>query len=160
LDQPQLIGRGGTAEVYTWKKYQVLKLFFDWVPASWIQGEVELAQRVSASSVPTPKFIEMTSYSNRRAIVYERIDGHTMLHLISSRPWLVKQQARILAALHAQINQESGEGLPSLRSEMSRRIIALKSLPDSLKTSLWKLWTTARWKIFMSLRFPPRSSNG
>ena len=133
MDQPQLIGRGGTAEVYSWKKDQVLKLFFDWVPASWIWHEVELAQRVSASSLPTPKFIEMTTYSNRSAIVYERIDGDTMLRLISSRPWLVKSQARMLARLHAQINQESGVGLPSLHSDIRNRISTVQNLPDSLK---------------------------
>lgn len=134
MDRPELIGRGGTAEVYSWKNDQVLKLFFDWVPASWIQREVELAQRVSASLLPTPRFIEMTSYSNRSAIVYEKIDGGTMLHLISSRPWLVKSQARILARLQAQINQQSGEGLPSLRSDIDNRIRTIKNLPDSLKT--------------------------
>jgi aminoglycoside phosphotransferase (APT) family kinase protein len=133
VDQPQLIGRGGTAEVYSWKKDQVLKLFFDWVPASWIWHEVELAQRVSASSLPTPKFIETTTYSNRSAIVYERIDGHTMLHLISSRPWLVKSQARMLARLHAQINQQSGAGLPSLHLDIRNRISTVQNLPDSLK---------------------------
>lgn len=134
MDNPQLIGQGGTAEVYSWKSDQVLKVFFDWVPAAWVQREAELAKRVSLSSLPTPKFIEMTGYSNRKAIVYEKIDGASMLHLISAKPWLVKQQARILARLHEQINRESGEGLPSLRSELSRQIVRVESLPELLRT--------------------------
>lgn len=130
----RLIGRGGTAEIFAWKDNQVLKLFFDWVPAAWVQREAELAQRVSASSLPTPKFFEATTYMDRRAIVYERIDGGSMLHMISSKPWLVNHEARVFAQLHAQINQKSGVGLPLLRSELRRKIEAIKTLPQALKT--------------------------
>jgi hypothetical protein len=135
MEKLRLLGRGGTAEVYAWREGQVLKLFYDWVPEDWIHHEAQVAARVSLSTLPTPKLIETTHYMDRPALVYEKVEGISMLQLVSNKPWLVPAQARELARLHAQINQESGEGLIEIRTEMRRKIEAADDLPIDLKSS-------------------------
>jgi len=49
-----IIARGRTAEVLAWKDQQVLKLFYDWVPAGLIARESQAARLVSALDIPTP----------------------------------------------------------------------------------------------------------
>jgi Ser/Thr protein kinase RdoA (MazF antagonist) len=56
-----------------------------------------------------------------------------MLRLMSSKPWLINGQAKTFARLHAQINQESGEGLPQLRARIAQKINNVKFLPELIK---------------------------
>lgn len=133
MPNPKLIGRGGTADVFTWGGNEVLKLFFDWVPQDWILSEAEITQRISESELPSPKFIGTTTYLERRGIIYERVEGISMLRLISSKPWLINSQAKNFARLHAQINQESGEGLTPLRARIAQKINNIKFLPEPIK---------------------------
>ncbi len=83
-----LIAKGRTAEVYAWQKGQVLKLFYAWCPSNWIQHEIDVSRIIATKTLPTPKFIDVINIEGRQGIIYERVDGPTMLRLSSRKPWL------------------------------------------------------------------------
>jgi aminoglycoside phosphotransferase (APT) family kinase protein len=133
VNQEQLIAKGRTAEVYSWQGDHVLKLFYDWCPEAWIKREADISRRVSESSLPTPKFIGLATLDHRQGIIYERVYGPSMLRVISSKPWLLKGQARLLAELHSKIHEQGGEGLPQVRAWLVESIAQTPRLPAELK---------------------------
>lgn len=131
-----LIAKGRTAEVYAWKEDQVLKLLYAWCPAAWIEREVEIARRISATSLPTPKLLGRLSLAGRHGILYERIEGPSMLALITRQPWRLPELARQLAELHADIHRQSGAGLIPLRSSLEEMIVQAETLPQLAKEAV------------------------
>jgi len=132
-NKDSLIAKGGTAEVYAWENGQILKLFYDWCPPGWIQHEIEINQLLARSSLPVPKLVGTMEISNRRGIIYERVDGPSLIALLSTRPWLVAKHARIFAELHAEIHKCDGSGLKPLRASLRGTIEKLEGLPAPMK---------------------------
>lgn len=127
------LARGRTADVYAWRAGQVIKLFYDWVPDSWIERETDIASALPASSLPVPQFIEATTSNGRRGIVFERINGPSMVDLLATKPWRSGSLARRMAELHAQIHAEDGRTLDSLRAQIGSIIEHTEALPEQLK---------------------------
>ncbi len=137
LDLPPIqdppLARGRTADVYEWRDGQIIKLFYDWVPDSWIQREAEISRAMSASSLPVPKFIEEVTAAGRRGLVFERIAGHSMVELLAARPWQFGRLARQMAELHAALHTENGRTLRQLREELTDLIEGTGYVPAELK---------------------------
>ena len=131
-----LIARGRTAEVYAWQDKQVLKLFHAWCPPHWVEQEVNVGRVMATKTLPTPKLIDTLKIADRQGIIYERVDGPSMLKLSNTRMWLVVRLARQLAELHTQIHEQDGSGFPSLHSSLRSTIRQVESLPPDLKTAV------------------------
>lgn len=134
------IGLGRTAEIYAWGSGRVLKLFLDWCPASWVDYEAQVARAVHATGMPSPAVLDVVEVDGRRGIVYERVDGVSMLSEFRSKLWRLAGLGRLLAELHAQMHGRSQArmpaerpGLPSLRERLERKIGEAKPLPETLK---------------------------
>jgi hypothetical protein len=133
-DQPgERIAQGRTAEVYAWGDRQVLKLFYDWVPDSWVAREAEIGRMMTECQMPTPQLTGLHAVGNRKGILYERVEGRSMLNEFTARPWLVLRIARQFAALQSAIHQVDGAGLPELRPELEQTIQKVPNLPPELK---------------------------
>jgi aminoglycoside phosphotransferase (APT) family kinase protein len=72
----------------------------------------------------------------RQGIVYERVDGPSMLRLSNTKPWRLMRLARQLAELHTQIHMQDGSGFPSLRSSLNAVIQQVENLAPNLKTAV------------------------
>jgi uncharacterized protein (TIGR02172 family) len=131
LGKPIAFGR--TAEIYAWKEGQVLKLFYEWFPASAIEYEARVAQGVYASGMPSPKPGELLTLAGRLGLVYERLDGLTMLHVFEKQPWRVKALAHQFAELHVAMHAISTCEPPPQRERLQRKIQEAKPLSESLK---------------------------
>ncbi len=103
LQKPIAVGR--TAEVYSIEDGKVLKLFFPTVPHSWIDKEVETGHYIQNANLPVPKVYERVKYNDREGVIYERIEGPSLLNELARKPWKVVQYARLLANLHMQIHE-------------------------------------------------------
>jgi len=79
--------RGRTAEVFAWQDGQVLKLFFDWVPPVWVETETKASRAVYEAGLPAPAVEGVVEANGRRGIVFERVEGPSMLAEFSSKPW-------------------------------------------------------------------------
>ena len=134
-----LIARGRTAEVYAWQEGQILKLFYDWCPPQWIQHEIDTSRVITTKKLSTPKWIGTQEIENRRGIIYERVDGPSMLVVCSAKPWLIFRMARQMAELHTQIHLQNGSGLASLRSSLQATIQRVENLPPGLKNGVLRL---------------------
>src|SRR5512140_3656144 len=96
-----LLARGRTADVYAWRDGFVIKVFHDWFPLDGIQYEAKIGRAVHAAGLPAPLPGETMRIENHNALVYERVDGPSMVQATLRRPWLLPRYARRLAALHA-----------------------------------------------------------
>ncbi len=128
-----LIAEGRTAQVYAWDGAHVLKLYHDWCPPEWVEHEAYVARTIAQTSIPTPQAGEILEYDGRRGILYERVEGVSMLVDMRCRPWLLMRHARILADLQAQFHRLSVPGLQSYRDRLERSIRQAPHLPEALR---------------------------
>ena len=108
-----LIATGRTAEVYAWDKDQVIKLFHNWVSEQGIKHEFDAARKWHDAGVNAPKAYKLIGEYGRLGIVFERIDGSTMLSMMISYPTQLADYAKILAELHLSIHKVETTEKPS-----------------------------------------------
>ena len=137
LSQP--IAEGRTAEIYVWDEGQVLKLYRDWCPPDWVEYESWIAQAVHEAGVPSPAAREIVEVNERRGLLYERLEGISMLQEMNARPWTVWKHARLLAELHAQLNQQSIGGLPSYKDRLRYDVQQAEHLSADLREKVLSL---------------------
>lgn len=145
MDKGCLIGKGMTAEVYEWEKDKILKLYYDWFPIEYIKYEADIGVTVHTAGVPAPAIYGIIKESGRNGLIYQRINGKSMLKLIEENPWNIAYYAKKMAQLHAEIHRGNGSKLPlqkdvfenairqseELLKDKTERIIEyLYSLPD------------------------------
>jgi aminoglycoside phosphotransferase (APT) family kinase protein len=107
------LGIGRTAEVYAWHDGEIIKVLRPGFPDRLGEREASIASRVEASGLAAPQFLGVERVDGRFGLVYERLTGPSMLDQLTRRPWLVDRLARTFAALHLQMHEADGAGLPS-----------------------------------------------
>lgn len=130
------IGVGRIAEVYAWGDGQVLKLFRPEYPLRWAEHEAEMGRAVYAAGVRAPAVGKVIEVEGRGGIVYERVDGPTMLYAVGEKPLTMLRAARQLAELHAQMHDCTAPSLPAQRENMRGSIQNSPQLSDDLKARL------------------------
>ncbi len=125
--------RGRTAEVFTWKDGHVLKLFYDWVPPTWVETEARASRAVCEAGLPAPAVEGVVEADGRHGIVFERVEGPSMLAEWKSKPWVLARSARQLAELHTAIHALPGAGLPAYRERLEGGIRGAQMLTAHLK---------------------------
>jgi uncharacterized protein (TIGR02172 family) len=128
------IAEGRTAEVYAWEDHQILKLYRDWCPSDWVEGEARVARAVYEAGIPSPAAGDIIEVNGRRGLIYERIEGVSMLQDMNARPWTILKHAKELAELHVKINQLSVDGLYSYKDRLRYDIQHVQELKDELRT--------------------------
>lgn len=134
-----LLAEGRTAEVYAWQENQILKLFYSWCPAHWVRHEADNSRVVSTKRLTTPQLLDLVEIEDRQGIIYERVDGPSMLDLVSTKPWMLFRLARQLAELHAEIHKQDASELIPLREALRKDIQQVETLPPSLKARVLQL---------------------
>jgi len=104
----QLLARGRTADVYAWEDGYVLKLFRK-SSLDDVKYEARIARAVHASGLAVPVAGEIVQVNAQYGLVYQRMDGPTMLEVMSTKPWRLFYYARRMAAtcMLADANQTS-----------------------------------------------------
>jgi aminoglycoside phosphotransferase (APT) family kinase protein len=133
LPPPFAVGR--TAEIYAWQEGTILKLYRDWCPANWVEHEAHIAEVVTQAGLPVPRAFGMVEVNGRRGLVYERLDGDSMLQVMLRQPPKLPWYGRMLADLHFEMHRHSVTGLPEQRGQLEHSITAAKSLPEELRAA-------------------------
>ena len=134
------IAEGRTAEIFAWKKGQVLKLFY---PATNnALHEYEMGRLVVASGVNAPRVIDRIEVDGRDGIIYERVDGVTMLDALRERVWRVGTLARQFAERHVAMHTHTVPKLPALKDRLARKINDADLLDDNLRSRVLALLDT------------------
>ena len=150
LKQADLIGRGFTSDVYSWGSGRVLKLFHAWVPHDRAEREFLVTRAVHTAGLRVPEPHELVAIIGRAGIVFERVEGISMLVHFQKTPWRMFTAIRQLADLQIRIHATPGPPeLPSQRARLAMGIeksailsasekeaaqAALASLPDGTAT--------------------------
>ncbi len=134
--ETQLIGEGNTAEVYSWKEGQILKLFRKEFPIGGIEKEFKVNKEVERLGLPIPKAEELVEHNDRAGIVYERVFGDSMLTMLRRQPWKTRKFVKHLVDLQYEIHQCKAKNLGSYRSALEWNITHTKALSDSTKQAI------------------------
>jgi aminoglycoside phosphotransferase (APT) family kinase protein len=123
LDRVELIGKGLSAKVFAWGDGRVLKLFHEPVVRSRVEREFTATRLVHSAGLPAPAAYEMVEVEGKLGIVFERVEGRSLLGLTQARPWKIFEVIRQAAELHADINRASAPaGLRTLHERIAKRI--------------------------------------
>ncbi len=133
MSRGPLIGIGRTAEVYAWDQGRVLKLYRAGMPARWVHREAEVGRIVFDAGLDAPDVGDVVEVEGRLGIVYERVDGPSMLDVMVRRPWTVFGLARTFAEIQVRMHNCVRPELPSGRESLEWSIKQAPSLDDELR---------------------------
>jgi aminoglycoside phosphotransferase (APT) family kinase protein len=120
------IGQGGSAEVFAWGEGRVLKLFRPEYEYA-VEREAECAGAVSRAGVACPAVHGVVEVDGRRGIVFERVDGPTLLDQLVRGERAAPEVGRVLAAVHLAMHEFRVPALPDLAAAVGERGLALPS---------------------------------
>lgn len=117
-----LLARGRTAEVFAWGEGQVIKLYMEGWEMAEVEHEARNAKAAYQSGFTVPAVGDVVEMEGRYGLIYERIEGESLLELLRAKPWRLAYYARMLAELHAVMHARQGKNLPSQRKSLQRKI--------------------------------------
>lgn len=82
MEKVQLVGKGNTAEVFEHENGKVCKLFFEGYPNEYVELEFRNAREMDKCGIRVPKAIQMIMVGNRKGIVYEKVEGKSLLNIM------------------------------------------------------------------------------
>lgn len=135
-DGSRPIASGRTAEVYAWEEGVVLKLYYPQFPQEWVDYEARVTTSAHAAGAPAPRVLGTTHALNRYGILFESIDGPTMLSIITRAPWKIGRMGRLLADLHAGMHRLSASGLPDQFESLASSIRSAQDLSQSQQQTI------------------------
>jgi aminoglycoside phosphotransferase (APT) family kinase protein len=137
------IAQGRTADVYAWTEGTILKLYQTWCPSHWVEHEARVARAIVAGGIPTPAVVgELVEVDGRRGVVYERVEGLSMLQALNARPWTIPKHARELAELQARYQRLMVPGLHNYHASLERTIRRAPHLVEVEREELLELLAT------------------
>lgn len=125
------IAEGRTAEVFAWGDDRVLKLYRAEFERRQPERELRLGQRLQELDLPAPAAYSVEEVDGRYGVVFERVDGETMLQVLAYRLWRLRSYGRQLAELQWEIHQQPGEGLPDLHERLGNYLASTDNLSES-----------------------------
>lgn len=128
MEKRQIISLGRTAEIIVGAGNQVLKLFRDGWSLSSVKKEEKIARTISEAGLPVPAVYGIVEVDGRHGIIYERVDGPSMLNELISKPREPEHFAGLFAKLHAKMHSLEMRGLPSQHRKLEVKIRATEAL--------------------------------
>ncbi|WP_379127777.1 phosphotransferase family protein [Paenibacillus sp. sgz500958] len=135
--QGKLIGEGRTAEVWEYGDHEVVKLYRDEIPEDQIRREFEISQYVYNQGIGTPKPIEIVTIEGRMGIVFQRIEGLSLLTYMGKQPWKIGGYATSMAELHHSLHKlEAAPGIGRQKEILRHNIIGAPILSVEEKSDI------------------------
>ena len=138
-----LVGQGRTAEIFEWGEGRVLRLFRSGTSVESARREMWAFRCVNEGGLPGPAVHPsdsedgLTAIEGRLGFVMDRIDGPSMLQVLTRRPWKLWPFARALATFHLSLHEQIVPDLPSQRDCFRRVIDRLADeLGDTITTRI------------------------
>lgn len=104
MELGKCIGVGNTARIYEWEGGKVLKLFHQGYPDEAVENEYHNAMAIRAMNFAKPKAYEVISYEERKGIIYDLVEGESLLDWVL-RTGDLQKCAIDMAELHKAISQ-------------------------------------------------------
>jgi len=100
----KLIGRGRTADVYEIDDNKILKLYRENFPKRAVQSEYDISKYIQDHLSIVPRVFELIEHQGKNGIIFEKIEGITLLEYLISKPSRIFKVAKQIAKLHAEIH--------------------------------------------------------
>ncbi len=110
----KIIGIGNTATVYEWEEGRVLKLFYEGYPKKSVEKEFYNAMAIKNMNFAKPKVYEIISCEGRMGIIYDRMEGESLLDCVM-KTGDVQGCAAYMSKLHKAILQNSISNVPNYK---------------------------------------------
>ena len=137
MEKGPLIGQGRTADVYAWGSDRVLKFYQSWMPATPIEREFAITCAARSAGLPVPAADELIEIEGRFGIIFERVEGTSMLKVLEAQPWRFGSVAHQLAELHAHMHTcIIPPGQYTQRQQIERGIELATALSDETKQTI------------------------
>ena len=132
-----LIGSGRTADVFLYDDAFVLKLYKSSMPDGSIDNEFSMALYAYEKGLPTPRPVSRIRKDHRHGIVFDRIQGTSLLNILSDDPMNMPHLAKKMAELHHRINAVPYPGAAdSQKVSLVRAIACTPLLSEDDKTRI------------------------
>jgi len=138
INQGSLLAQGRAAEVYAWGDHQVLKLFRR-SGRDAVEQELAIGRLAHMHGIKTPQATEIIESDGRLGVVYERVQGPSLLTALTTQPWRLVSLMRGFAELHATLHQVSVPSLRSSRTRLEHDIQNAQLLPANLRLATLNL---------------------
>lgn len=135
--ETKVLGNGRTAEVLAYDDTNVIKLFRSFMDDAFIKQEYAVATYAYKNNVPTPEPISVVRQQDRTGIVYRKINGASLLKILSDEPMHMKKIASRMAALHHRIHAVTFEDTTiSQKKNIEHAIRGATGIGDSEKEKI------------------------
>ena len=140
LGSPIAVGR--TGELFAWGDERVMKLYREGCSRDYVRREARVSRIANELGLPAPAVYKADTEDGlwelygRLGILFDWVEGPTMLRDLLRRPWMLVAHSKALAALHAQVHSKPGEGLPDGRARIETVIARMtESLTESQRSA-------------------------
>ena len=130
------LGQGLTADIFEWGKNEIVKLFKKGYPASLIDNESFICQKVYELGLPVPAFSGSVEVEGSNGIIFERVKGELIGKLMAANPANIAKYAKMMSELHFAIHKHMVPEFPSFGAQMAAVIKRHKTLVPEEKVSL------------------------
>ncbi|MDH6429186.1 MULTISPECIES: aminoglycoside phosphotransferase family protein [unclassified Paenibacillus] len=135
----KLVGEGRTAEIWQHDDQRILKLYREDIAEQHVSREYKISQFVHVRGVRTPQPFELISEQNRQGIVFQQIQGPSLLKVMGEKPWKVTQYARLMAGLHCDLHKlEATEEIGQQKDMLKSQIMVAPMLSEEEKSVILK----------------------
>ncbi len=110
MDRGAQVGVGRTSTVYAYGEGAVVKVPFDGVPKHWAKLEARSTTAAREMGLPVPEVLGMVDIDDRPAIVFERIEGSSLLQNMIDDATSIGALAQEFADVHRRIQHA---GIPA-----------------------------------------------
>ncbi len=129
------ISSGRTAEIYSYSSDTVIKLFLPQFGIKIAEVEYSLHKSLYETGLPIPKIFDFIEFEKRGAIVYQKLEGESLLDSLKKSPQNIKGFACDMADLHYDISKvEAPNGFPTFKDKILSGIKS-QDLLDEKKTA-------------------------
>ncbi|CAM4480577.1 phosphotransferase family protein [Paenibacillus tarimensis] len=130
----ELLGVGKTASVYRWGTSEAIKIFHDSMDDEFEACKEALrAEFVDSLSIRAPRFSGCIMYEGKTCLIYEAVEGPTMLSQIKASIPSVSYYAQLMADLQSELHRVRVEEAGNLKLELSTRINCIKEIAEADK---------------------------
>lgn len=132
----KLIGIGRTAEVYEYNNDCILKLYYN-EKEDLIKKEYNFAKYVFENNITTPEPIEIVNINNKCGIIFQKINGESLLKNILNNIFMIKILFKKMANLHYNINKiDFNDNTYTYKKYLNWAIIESKHITNDEKDKL------------------------
>jgi len=126
----ELIGHGRTADVFRYDENKVIKVFHQEF-TQFANEEYSKAQNIASLGISAPDVYDIVDVDNKKGIVYEYVQGVSMLQMMQRYPFKTVLYAKLLASLHAEMHSRSIIGLVNIKESLAETIRKIQQISDA-----------------------------